>query len=81
MSVFQSPPLLQIYTGLSGLGVLEGAFDVIVFAVFYEVGADLFEPEGYFFFLADAAEFHYPVEVAGEGFAACYYLFHPLTYV
>ena len=67
------------------MGVLEGTFDVVVFAVFDEVGAGLFEPEGYFFFLADAAEFHYPVEVAGAGFvagfAACYYLFHPLAYV
>ena len=67
------------------MGVLEWAFDVVVFAVFYEVGAGLFEPEGYFFFLADVAEFHHPVEVAGAGlvagFVACYYLFHPLAYV
>ncbi|MPM57995.1 hypothetical protein SDC9_104824 [bioreactor metagenome] len=65
--------------------MLEGAFDVVVFAVSYEVGANLFEPEGYFFFLADAAEFHHPVKIAGScfvaGIAACYYLFHPLTYV
>ena len=77
--------LSQIYSGLSGLGVLEGAFDVVVFAVFDEVGAGLFEPGGYLFFFADAAEFHLPVEVAGAGlvagFAACYYLFYPLAYV
>ncbi len=65
--------------------MLEGAFDVVVFTVFDEVGAGLFEPEGYLFFLADAAEFHYPVEVAWTGFvagfAARYYLSHPLAYV
>lgn len=85
MSMSQPPPLLQIYPGLTGLGVLEGAFDVVVFAVFNEVGAGLFEPGGYLFFFAYAAEFHYLVEVAGADFiarlAACYYLFHPLTYV
>jgi len=80
----QPPPLLQIYSGLSGLGVLEGAFDVVVFAVFNEVGAGLFEPGGYLFFFAYAAEFHHPIEIVEVGFvagiAACYYLFYPLAY-
>ena len=65
--------------------MLEGAFDVVVFAVFDEYSAGLFKPEGYFFFLEDVAELHLPVEVAGAGlvagFVACYCLFHPLTYV
>ncbi len=65
--------------------MLEGAFDVVVFAVFNEVGAGLFEPGGYLFFFAYAAEFHLLVEVAGAdfiaGFATCYYLFYPLAYV
>ena len=70
---------------LFGLGSVGGGFDFVVFAVFNEVGAGLFEPEGYFFFLADVTEFHHPVEVAGAGFVAgfatCYYFFHPLAYV
>ena len=65
--------------------MLEGTFDVVVFAVFNEVGAGLFEPGGYLFFFAYAAEFHLLVEVAGAdfiaGFATCYYLFYPLAYV
>jgi len=52
---------LQIYPGLSCLRMLKGAFDVVMFTVFDEIGSGLLEPEGYLFLFTNPAKSHHPV--------------------